>query len=92
MRAIKLTEKQQDLLGAMRNGVVCHYMRYMGRFNPNPYYFRNDTHARCTKQAERLLELGLVQKVDKNQFGDHRLIYKPTTLPASVQANEKGNE
>lgn len=71
----KLTARQQELLDAMlTKGVKCHYMRYMGRFNENPYYFRTDTHKHCTAPAERLLNLGLVKRMDKDAYGDHVLV------------------
>jgi hypothetical protein len=76
MSALRLSKTQRELLDAMRGGVVVHYMRYMGRFNPHPYYFRTDG-GRCTKAAQALLEKGLVEKVEKTQFGDHKLIATP---------------
>ncbi len=70
---MKLSKTQSELLDALRAGVRVIYMRYMGRFNPNPYYFRNDTHSHCTAAAEALLKKGLVQIVAKTNFGDHEI-------------------
>lgn len=67
----KLSKTQAELLAAMRAGAECYYMRYMGRFNPAPYYFRNDTMRRCTAQVKALLDKGLVEKVPTSRFGDH---------------------
>lgn len=71
-----LTKPQSELLEAMKAGVVVHYMRYMGRYCPVPYYFRSDTNGRCTKQAEALLKRGLVTRVNHGNWGEHKLIYK----------------
>jgi hypothetical protein len=72
---VKLPKSQQDLLSAMEGGVTCFYMRYMGRFNPTPYYFRSDTNRRCTAAALALLGKGLVEKFDV-LVGDHKLRIK----------------
>lgn len=72
---IRLTKTQSELLTAMKAGVVCYYMPYMGRFNPKAYYFRNDTMKRCTAAAQALLEKGLVEIKDKD-FRGHRLVIK----------------
>lgn len=70
----KLSETQAELLEAMRKGVICHYMRSMGRFNPTAYYFRNDNRRRCTAQVRALLAKGLVEKCDiKPYSGDHHV-------------------
>lgn len=59
----------------MSAGVTLHYMPYSGRFNPNAYYFRDDTMKRCTAAAEALLKRGLVEKYDQDWRG-HRLRVK----------------
>ncbi len=66
---MKLPKTQQELLDAMQSGVVVHYMPYMGRFRPNAYYYRRDTHKRCTAAAEALLEKGLVEIFDMDWRG-----------------------
>jgi len=73
---VKLSKTQQALLDAMAGGVTLTYMCYMGSFNPVPYYFRSDTHQRCTAAATALLSKGLVEKFDVMRFGDHRLRIK----------------
>jgi hypothetical protein len=73
---MRLSATQAELFQAMRNGVVCHYMPYMGRFCPNAYYFRSDTKKRCTAPARALKEKGLVVSVDKDSWGGHKLIFK----------------
>jgi len=81
---MKLSKTQSELLDAMSKGVTCVYMRYMGRFNPTPYYFRSDNMKRCTAAATSLLEKGLVEKSDIENNGDHRLkfISAKTETPA----------
>lgn len=68
-----MTASQQELYAAMQNGVICHYHRYMGRFNPHPFYTRSDTWERCTVAAKGLLKLGLVERVNEDKFGSHVL-------------------
>lgn len=43
-------------------GVVAYYQRYMGRFNPNAYWFIADDirGRRATKQIQILIELGFL--------------------------------
>lgn len=69
---MKISKTQQELLGAMQKGVVCFYMPYAGRFNPNPYYFRSDTRKRCTAAAEALLKRKLVERYNEKWNG-HQL-------------------
>ncbi len=71
----ELSKTQAELLEAIQNGVVCHYMPYAGRFNPTAYYFRNDTMKRCTAAAKALCRKGLVEKVDAGIHG-HDLVAK----------------
>jgi hypothetical protein len=63
---IKLSPATRELYEAMQNGVRCFYMPCIrvrpGCFNQTSYYFRSDTYKRCTKQAEALLKVGLVEK------------------------------
>lgn len=73
----KLPKTQQDLYDAMKRGVICHYMRYMGTFRPNAYYFRTDTHASCTAAVEALVKKGLAERFEVTQFGDHKVRLKP---------------
>ena len=70
---MKLSKSEAELLAAMETGVVCYYMRHMGRFNPTAYYFRSDTMKRCTETAKALFDKGLLEsKVEKS--GDHFLV------------------
>lgn len=72
--AVKLSKTQQELYDALNSGVICYFMPYRGRFNPNAYYFRKDNHKRCTAAAQALLEKGLAERFDTNKYnGDHKL-------------------
>jgi hypothetical protein len=61
---MKLTERQAALLQALKDGVDVHYAAYMGRFNPNAYYYRSDTRQRVTAQAKALIKRGLAKRSD----------------------------
>lgn len=69
---MKLPKSQQELLDAMQAGAVLNFMPYFGRFNPQEYYYRSDTHRRCTAPAKALLAKGLVERFDMN-FRGHKL-------------------
>lgn len=70
-----LSPTQADLLKAIRRGVKVHYMEYLGRHNPNPYYFRNDTHKRCTAAVDALVAKGFLEIYDQN-YGKHKVRLK----------------
>lgn len=53
-----LSKAQQELLDALKTGVVVHYMPYAGSVNPRPYYFRADTMKKCTAAADALISKG----------------------------------
>lgn len=74
---MKLSKAQTELLDAMKNGVILHWMPWMGRFGGG-YYFRNDTMRSCTRTAQVLLRKGLVEIKDKKWNG-HKLVYKRET-------------
>jgi hypothetical protein len=82
----ELSKTQAELLEAMKNGVACWFMPYMGSFRPTAYYYRDDTGRRCTAPARALLEKGLVEIHAKDWRG-HKLIFKkppcenPSTEP-----------
>jgi hypothetical protein len=76
----KLTDRQAELLEAMRSGTRVYYMPYAGRFNPRPYYWRADTYRRCTQEAKALLNRGLVVKCNETWRG-HQLKAVTTTEP-----------
>lgn len=69
-RAKPLTALQRETLEALATpGAVAHYMPYQGRFNPNAYWFRTTDHARCTRQVEALLKMGLLDHLpDENPY------------------------
>lgn len=67
----KLSPAMQDLYEAMQKGVVCHYMKYAGSFNPSAYYFRADKMSRCTAQVQALLDRGLAERFNVTKYGDH---------------------
>lgn len=79
MKEKPLTAIQQELLEAMRSGVVVRYMPYMGRFNQNAYYWRGDTRARCTAPAKALVDRRLVKIINADWRG-HRL--EPVSAPS----------
>ncbi len=75
---MKLPKTQHELYEAMKTGVTCFYMPYMGSFRPDAYYFRTDTHKRCTAAAEHLLKRGLVERYEEEGLRGHRLRAVPT--------------
>lgn len=75
MKDKPLTPSMQELLDAMKAGTICHFMPYAGSFQPNAYYFRNDTMKKCTRAARGLLERGLVVAISKSHY-DRRHILK----------------
>ena len=60
----KLSPSQSILLAAMRSGVAVHFLSGL-----DPYYFRSDTMARCTKGVEVLIQLGLAERYDEDWRG-----------------------
>ncbi len=66
---MKLSKTQQELLDALRSGVILHYIPYAGRFNPNAYYFRSDNMKRCTAAAEALIAKGFAEVYAKDWRG-----------------------
>jgi len=65
----KLTAVQQAVLNRMRSGALAHYMPYMGRFRPNPYWFLDDNMEHCTRQVQRLIKLGLARYSKREYSG-----------------------
>lgn len=70
MPTVKLSKTQVELLAQLQAGAVLHYQRYMGRFNPTPYYFCSADMRRCTKAAEALIEKGLVIRHKAHHYSD----------------------
>jgi hypothetical protein len=64
-----LAKSQQDLLDAMKAGIVIHYSPSMGRFQPYSYFFRNDNLKKVTAAAQGLIDKKLARKagVYRNQ-------------------------
>lgn len=71
----KLTKPQLELLMLMQqSNSRVHYMHYMGRFNPNAYYFESNSMKKYTKQTEALLKHGLAECYDTSPFsGKHKV-------------------
>lgn len=66
-----MTDRQLKVLRQLaEKGNLAHYMPYMGRFNPGEYWFLRSTHERVTREIRRLKELGLVDVVYEDEFGD----------------------
>lgn len=65
----KLTPAQRELYEAMKKGVVC---IWMNAWDGSSYYFRTDTMRRCTAQARKLKNIGLVE-VKARDWRGHQL-------------------
>lgn len=70
---ITLTAMQLELLNAIRQGVEVTFTPFMGRLNPEAFYRRRDTSARCTATAKQLLGKGLVERFAADVHGSHKL-------------------
>jgi hypothetical protein len=56
---MKLNQREQTILKAMREGERCLYMPYHGSFNPDPYFTLGHI-GKCTREIKKLIKLGLV--------------------------------
>jgi hypothetical protein len=56
---MKLNQREQTIIKAMRGGERCIYMPYAGRYNPNAYYTIGNI-GKCTREINKLIKLGLV--------------------------------
>ena len=66
-----LTERMLHVLRELaKPNAVADYMRYMGRFCQNPYYFLSTSMERCSAQIDALRERGLVRFVPHGKYGD----------------------
>jgi hypothetical protein len=59
---VKLTKTQQELLDAMKAGIVVRYAPSLGRFNPTSYYYRDDNFKKVTAAANALISKQVAQK------------------------------
>ena len=68
---MKLSETQIQLLKDLEQGSILHFMRYMGTFNPNAYWFVSHSmrRVRCST-VEKLKRLRLVTVTQKGPFGE----------------------
>lgn len=82
---MKLTDKQERVLAALQEGKKCSYHPYSGRFNPNRYYYV-DSVGKATREVDKLLELGLVEKCDDG-YRSHSI--KLTEEGKAYQCNHK---
>lgn len=90
MEAIKVTALQLKVLCALgERGNHAAYMRYIGTFNPVPYYYlhKGSPH-RCTKQIMALVERGLARKVNYTQSGDHEVVISDAGRKFLITASE----
>lgn len=65
-------------MAALLRGARVRFMPYMGRFNQRAYYWRNDSHKKCTAATEALLARGLAEKYDET-WRDHKVRAKQPT-------------
>ncbi len=81
-----LTEKENEILNKLKEGIKCHYMEYMGRFNPNPYWFMSDNGRKCTIQIKGLEKKGYIKILSPNPYSrkDDRI-----KILAEVKQEEK---
>lgn len=84
---MKLTAKQQELYDALKQGVVVHYMPYMGRFNPSAYYYRHDTHQKVTVAADALVKKGLAERYDEDWRGHKLRVSSPCPARQPILAS-----
>ena len=75
---MKLSKTQQEVLDLLKEpGNYLHFMGYMGRFNPSPYYFfHNNMKTIRYDTVQVLLEKGLVIRKELDRFGGHTIWLK----------------
>jgi len=73
---MKLSKTQNECLQHLKdNNTFLHYMEYMGRFNPNAYYFASGTMKRFRDSTvKNLIKLGYLKIVKDNGYGKHEVI------------------
>lgn len=74
---MNLTKTQLEVLKELsKNGCEAHYMPYMGSFRPSAYWFLSSNHKRCTKQIEKLIKLGFVNRIQRSWNSIQAIISK----------------
>jgi len=76
---MKLSKTQQEVLDILKEpGNYLHFMEYMGRFNPNAYYFYHNNIGKRIRfnTVQVLLEKGLVIRKELDRFGGHTIWLK----------------
>ncbi len=64
-----------NLLSEPKN--FLHFMPYWGRFNRTAYYFDHNNMKRVRHSTvQALLKKDLVRKINKKEFGDHKIVLK----------------
>ncbi len=80
---MRLSKTQQEVLNILKEpGSFLHFMEYMGRFNPNAYYFPHNhigMHIRFSTVCS-LLKKKLVVRKKINEWGKHRIFINPELL------------
>lgn len=71
---VKLTKNEQEVLTYLINGGKCHYMRSIGNFQPNAYWYRADNHKKCTRQIEGLAKKGHLKFKYPNPYNNETII------------------
>lgn len=67
---VALTDSQGFVLNALKSGDEAVFMRYMGRFNPKPYWYLRKSGKKVTKEIEFLSKNGMVRIINK---GDEKI-------------------
>ncbi len=72
MKHIKVTPRCRKVLDLLIGGAIAHYMPYMGRFRPNPYWFIDglrDKTNKCTREMRVLLRHKLAVEINDRGYG-----------------------
>lgn len=78
---MKLSKTQQEVLNILKEpGNYLHFMGYMGKFNPNAYYFSHNNIGKRIRvdTVHVLLKQGLVVRKELDRFGGHTIFIKET--------------
>lgn len=83
----KLTPKMREVLeGLAKPKVSAYFMPYMGRFNPDAYWYTSDDTERCTSQVNALINRGLVSITHRDDLRGHRAAITPAGREALKQS------